>query len=82
MASWYDEMAVTKGRVKDEDDEKPIAAVIEEQLVTFLSLFDLEIGGGELARRAVEAVFKARPETVGNLQFDSECSIGHNPLTC
>ncbi|KAL1667231.1 armadillo-type protein [Schizophyllum commune] len=43
------------------------------QLVTFLSLFDLEIGGGELARRAVEAVFKARPETVGNLQFDSEC---------
>ncbi|KAL1753202.1 armadillo-type protein [Schizophyllum commune] len=44
------------------------------QLVTFLSLFDLEIGGGELAKRAVEAVFKARPETVGNLQFDTRTS--------
>ncbi|KAL1732694.1 armadillo-type protein [Schizophyllum commune] len=73
---------IVKAGLEDRDDSVRAAAAhlmaswYDEmaQLVTFLSLFDLEIGGGELAQRAVEAVFKARPETVGNLQFDTRTS--------
>ncbi|KAL1671838.1 armadillo-type protein [Schizophyllum commune] len=73
---------IVKAGLEDRDDSVRAAAAhlmaswYDEmaQLVTFLSLFDLEIGGGELAQRAVEAVFKARPETAGNLQFDTRTS--------
>ncbi|KAL1747325.1 nuclear condensing complex subunit [Schizophyllum fasciatum] len=68
VATWYDEMGIS---VKAENGDKSVNGVVEEQMVAFLSLFDLQVGGGELAQQATEAVFQARSESYANLKFDS-----------
>ncbi|TRM62875.1 nuclear condensing complex subunit [Schizophyllum amplum] len=67
MTTWYDEMGTT---IKAEAGKRPVSEIVQEQMVAFLSLFHLQAEGRELAQKALEAVFRARPDGVDNLRFD------------